>query len=638
MGRRSRNKRPQKSNTFQNFLFYFFFVFCIVILPLIIRRQALDISLMPRMLALFVFLLAFLLLLSREKTFRELDLSVLKKVIFPVFLTYLLLSIFSLLFATNYTAGLFDILKTFATISVMAFACLIILQHKNWSVELPKFFIITSIILLCIGFFEMISELGFGFHPRHQISRVQALMSNVNLYASFLMLLVPWTILGLFIYKRVWKAISAVSLVLLLLMILLLQTRAAYIGIIAGLMATSAMVFYHHQAFSLRRSLRNKLVIGAIAILGGVILLVSIAGEDNIYASRLQSSFSLSENEPRMIIWDMTARMITDYPITGVGAGNFTIRVPEYFGYHDLTGRPTNLLRPHNDPMWVLAEKGVFGLILFLAIFAVAVFYTWKVVAGNTDKEKKMLALTVFFALTGYFMNSLFDFPLERITHQVVLGIMLAVITTLYHLQVNEKGGMPVTGIRKIALIPIALILLVGVRYSQQALKQEKYLVLARAADIGQDNRAFLAYAKEASTPWRTIDRQGIPVAYTEGVAHSKLGDQEATLKKYEEARRHHPNRHMILINLGIIYIDIQEYDKAVECFTRVLSIFPLSMEALNNLAVCHIYLEDYDAALETLERIPENLRTDDVRFNISYARQQLQIMEMLGTDRRPGD
>lgn len=333
---------------------------------------------MPRLLALLVFVGIFSVLLALPRVFREMDVSMLKRHVFLVYGIYFLVTILSLAFAINLSAGWFDVFKTFSVLILIACISLVLMKVPDWQGQLPKYFIIGGILISAIGFHEMVSEPGFGFHHRYQINTVKGLMSNVNLYASSLMLMVPWALFGLIVMRGHWRLLSGISLGSLVFMIFLLQTRAAYAGLLAGFAGAALLALIYSGPFSISRKFRVRVGLGVLTALVGFTTLVLTAGDDNIYASRFRSIFSGAENQNRLMIWGVTAKMIADNPITGVGAGNFTIRAQEYYSGYDFSEGPTNILRPHNDPLWVFSEKGVAGFLSFMAFFALAAVYIRK--------------------------------------------------------------------------------------------------------------------------------------------------------------------------------------------------------------------------------------------------------------------
>lgn len=603
--------------------------FCILVLPVIVRKDILDFSLMPRMLALLVFLLVFSITLLSPSIYRKLDFSVLKHPLFPVYGLYFLVSFLSLVFALNVSAGLSDIYRTFAFLMLLVCICLVLEGMTDWHVRLPKLFILGGLLISLIGLHELIRELGFGFHSRNEISSIRGLMSNVNLYASSLMLTAPWTVYGLVSLRGGWRWLAGISTGLLLFMIFLLQTRAAYAGIIAAFLGGALVVLVFRESFSIGRITRNRIITGLLILITAFTALVLIAGEDNIYASRFRSIFSSAENQNRIMIWHVTARMIADQPITGVGAGNYTIRAQEYYDGYDFSVGPPNILRPHNDPLWVFAEKGIAGFLLFMAFFAIAFRDAWKIMGSQAGRERKFLALAVGAGLIGYFVNSLFDFPLERINHQVHLAFLVATILIIR----QQANAAPTSAVPSAAgppawfrwfMLPVLLVLVSGIWYSLEAIRQEKHVARARTEELRQNWSGMLQAARLASTPWKTLDPLGTPVVYLEGRALYRLGNTSGAVQKLEEALVQNPNRRFILRTLALIHTSEGQFDKGIAYFQQALAFYPLDEDLLLNLGRVYIQLEDFPAALEVLERIPEEKQTGDIQAITGYVNQVL--------------
>lgn len=87
----------------------------------------------------------------------------------------------------------------------------------------------------------------------------------------------------------------------------------------------------------------------------------------------IQTISSQDNVASRESLWAVAAQIVRDHPVAGVGAGNFVVVEPEYtFRNIDLP-RVDLVVRPdvvHNSYLQVLAELGVVGLALFLAVIA----------------------------------------------------------------------------------------------------------------------------------------------------------------------------------------------------------------------------------------------------------------------------
>ncbi|HEV8304525.1 MAG TPA: O-antigen ligase family protein [Gemmatimonadales bacterium] len=131
---------------------------------------------------------------------------------------------------------------------------------------------------------------------------------------------------------------------------------------------------------------------------------------------RLDSSF-----EQRRVLAATAWHMFLDRPLTGVGAGNYTVH---YRPYTEETGsvvleydefdRPHY---PHNLYLEIAAETGLPGLIAFAAVLVTCFVYLRRArlgFGGAGDWSSASLATGVQLALIGYLVSSLFlhgDFP-----------------------------------------------------------------------------------------------------------------------------------------------------------------------------------------------------------------------------------
>lgn len=117
----------------------------------------------------------------------------------------------------------------------------------------------------------------------------------------------------------------------------------------------------------------------------------------------------------RSDIWKVGWRMVEANPVLGVGAGNFASSSVHYLL------EPGTIMRPdfivdnpkvaHNTYLEVLAELGVVGLVLFLALIGSALATMLKAArlfAARGDREMEVLARAVLIALVGFLTAAFF--------------------------------------------------------------------------------------------------------------------------------------------------------------------------------------------------------------------------------------
>jgi len=621
-------------------LFLLFFGFVLVVLNTLVDPAAIDVSLIPRLLALLVCLTVSVVVVSLPQIGRLLDFSVLREPVIPLFAGYLLVTWGSLLFAVNISAGFTDVFRTLATFLTLCLSCLLMPIVPRWQEQILRLVIVAGLIGVAVGGYEIVTQLGVGIHGRRAMEQITALMSSVNLYAGMLSLMLPWCLCGVVLLRGAWRGLAAIAGASMLVMILLLQSRATWLAVLAGAAAVVGVLLLHPSWFGLSARARRLL---AAACLGGVITLaggIATAPADNFFAQRFRSIFmapagpdAMPREGGRLMIWGVTSRMIADHPLTGVGAGNFTVRLHEYYGDDDLdfSNVHTNWVQPHNDFLWVFVEKGVLGIVLFAGCLVAAFAGIRTTLTQAEQPGERWLSLAALMGLVSYVTLSCFDFPLERINHQVYLALLLAVVTVQNHAVRPAAGGLPSRGPRGYGWLVITSLLVaalgMGIVYSLAAIRQEKDVIVARRAwRLGRWDE-MLAAARRARTSWKTLDPLVSPVAFLEGMAQVRLGHVAEGIECLEQARIDNPNRMYVINNLGILYAGTGRFEEAIECFSLAANRYPHRIEPFNNLASCLIETGRAAEAVALLEQIPDEASNNGVRRNLALAREQAAAM-----------
>src|SRR5262249_6744035 len=150
--------------------------------------------------------------------------------------------------------------------------------------------------------------------------------------------------------RRWWVGFTCLAEALAL---ALTYVRGAWLGVGCGVLALAAMA---------RRARRILLGVLLVAVM---VLVVAAPG------LRQRATSIVDPADPtgreRLLIWKSGLRMARDHPILGVGPG----RVGDlYRRYADFLVYKTNRGHVHNTPLQVLVERGPFGLLAWLWLFA----------------------------------------------------------------------------------------------------------------------------------------------------------------------------------------------------------------------------------------------------------------------------
>lgn len=628
-GKNKKNKKaPEKLFSVRQFIF---FGFLIVLLPLINYKDAQDKALMPQLFAVSLFLLIFS---SIVFIYYKNPLPFKKWLNNPVILftgLFLLITVISSFFAVNFKESLFDSVKTFIFLTLLLLAVNQFQQNSKIISHLPGFFLASGILLLAVGYYQYFTQVlpsGDNFLPdgRSVVYLVNGRMAHKNLYSSALFMLLPFLVWGFWINKNRKRILYGVIILATLIMILLLSTRAVWLGIlIAGFSMVVTLIIKSRQ-FNLPRKFRFYSVIIILLVAGSGIVLV--AGKQSTsgfsVGDRFRSIFDpeASNNRYRLNVWDASLDIWKDNPVIGVGAGNWKLNAPYYFNDFGFDKQQLNWFRPHNDFLWVLTEKGILGFIFFLAIFLFSIINLFKIIHRSEKYDFKILALLLGGGIAGYLTISFFDFPSERIFHQIVLAVWLAAIIFLKPRNDEEQAFTTQKQFR-LSVVILAL-LLFSVVYSFSATKLEIVVKKTQIAKERRNWQEMYGNARNIPTRFRNIDADATPVHYYHGLAKEQMKQYNAAIDYYQEALEEHPTKVQVMNNLGLVYYNKGNLALAKEYLEKALEILPNYFEALVNLSAVYSTEGKYEESLEYLRKIPKE------KWDERFYRKEEQLLRII--------
>lgn len=626
-------QKVQKRNI-NSIIFWFFFGFLIIVLPLVHYNAALDIVLMPRLLVLSGFLLVFTLLFYIARNRLSGDFAFVRLHVLWVAAGFLIITMLTTISAQNYKESFFDISKTTVFLVTMFYSFFILQQNKNWQTDLAKLIMVAAFIAVAIGFFQYFTEVLPYPEPllpdrRSVVYLVEGLMAHKNLYTSSLMLMLPFLVYGCFSFRGTWRwtVFTATGLVVLLIIILL--TRAVWLGLLAGLAFTVLFLIAkgQHVGFSSRQ--RIVLAAGSLLVLitAFSVLAKMEAGDDFTPVERIKSIVSPTDahNQPRIKIWILTLDMAKDYPLTGVGPGNWKIKMADYLDGFGFLKEQINWYRPHNDFLWNFAEKGLFGLLFFLGLFAFTAYYLQYALLRSEKKTDKIFFLCLLAGLIAYAVVSFFDFPYERINHQVYFAILIAAAGAKY-VEVKKVVAVKlrISLVTMVAVFLLIFPLFYGISSTQFEVQVNN---AKRAQHFGQWEK-MLEISKKIPTTLRNIDPNGLPVLFYSGMAYDQLGNLQNARLAYETALKAHPKNVSVMNNLAVIYHKSGERDMAIELLNNALKLASDFDEGIINLSSFYGISGDYQQSYDVITRIPKEQRSDDINKRILFLENKLKELE----------
>jgi len=297
--------------------------------------------------------------------------------------------------------------------------------------------------------------------------------------------------------------------------------------------------------------------------------------------------------------------MIRDYPVSGVGLGNFRHVYPRYIDDRD---RVSSSGYAHND--WVEAgtETGWPGLVLLVSAFAVYLVKMIRVWRRRRDLHALGIGAGAMAGLVAVALHSYFDFNMHIPANPLTLAALAALGYAAVHRQGHgpsesffySMGKIPLTRFRQYALLGLALLV------CWFAVESAGKHFLAEATCPTEWNSTLnLNWRPELSDIEKAISLNSENFAYhNKRAAHfmslnaENKEDQKANAleagKSFEAAIRRNPTSGMLWYSLGSVYstsrYDLFDYlnqwlPRADACFDAGVEYAPMDEHILFNVA-----------------------------------------------------
>jgi hypothetical protein len=293
---------------------------------------------------------------------------------------------------------------------------------------------------------------------------------NKNIMAATLVMKIPFAAYCIYSLKTFGKIANILILALGTLAVFFINARASYLSLILVSILYIAYCVYEYFQHKSLADLGKRIGLFFVPIiitfaLSNLIIdnQLQLETKESSYGygsvtERLGTiSFTKEGSNLRMYQWLSAVDYIKKHPAMGAGFGNWKlVSIPYektfsdemYITYH-----------VHNDFLETTAELGWFGGLLYLGLYVLMLVMTLKVVFSDASRDNKQMSVFGLMALSVYFIDAMFNFPLERPIMQVFLAFIMAVHVTSY-LAARKESGKPLNvGWAAPAFAAIALVL-----------------------------------------------------------------------------------------------------------------------------------------------------------------------------------
>jgi len=528
-----------------------------------------------------------------------------------VYLSYVFYTFFCIFNSRNIGDGIFEWIKIlYGFILLVLFAGFV----KNIKSEsgIVKAFTLLCFILGISGLYDLFQIILHGklIIPLSTY-QVTSFYGHRNLYCQMLFFSFPFTIISsLYLKEKFWKILGISSFVISLFLLIILSNRATWIALAAGFF--SMFIFYlirYSRKFDFRNiniSFNKKILFLATFI---VLIFVFIIYRNYTNVTSLEThakdivDFNKGSTKDRIELWSRTIQMIEEKPLFGQGLGDWKIEILKY-GNKGLVSEDNNTFyqRPHNDFLWVMSESGMIGILLFAAIWIIAIFYFIRILLKCKTHEEFFFYNMLFFLAIGFLVFSFFSFPHERAETIIITSVILGMV-------MNKHNEISVKKYNNPKYIKLFLFLILLTLFASLYIIQSKYFsdIHMKKALTAKDNKNYVLIIKEinkANSIFYPTDPFSTPLYWYRGSAYFNMNNIDMALKDFEEAYLINPYHVHVLNNLASAYELKGEHDNSIKFYKKALSIAPNFEEAWLNLCAVYFNKGQTDSAYLALTNI----------------------------------
>lgn len=487
-------------------------------------------------------------------------------------------------------------------------------------------------IVSSIGILQFV----FGLKWLPQSHPPAGTLMNKNLAAELVVMALP---LSLVAYRAVRRFAGRVAVIgtaaLMLAYLFVAYSRAAWFA----LAVQAALLAFVTARSWKRRVFRPRFLM--ITIAGAVSLLVLISQSRVVHPSlgvspyrHLRASFEAAMGggrsetgvladasalsvRTRLAVWRNTVEMITDHSLLGVGIGNHPVIYPRYArsAVRDpMFGETRQLNRVHNEPLQILAELGLPGLL----IAAWLAFGCWRLaVAGLLGNDSRRFGAACAIALAGLTVTSTFGFPLQMPASLLVAAVIVSSLQTNQGLERAEREIRAEHARIMRIVMGVVVVLGLAIAAPRHAYRTAADRHVLRAIKALNEND--FRQAEEEAARALSLDPRRKEALFAHGTAALHRGLPLTARAVLDGVVQDYPFDLTAIGNLAAAYAESGDWNHAVTLYGRVVELAPEDAAARHNLALA---LEQTGRMLQALDehRQAARFESNQTTYRLRYA------------------
>ena len=215
--------------------------------------------------------------------------------------------------------------------------------------------------------------------------RALAFTSNAMILAGYLTLMIPLLFVTALEYPNINEKVR-----LFLLGILVIAILAMLFNLTRGAWLAIAIFFAFYIFLGMKKNKKAIIPLLLFTIMCSMLVIGNPSFNDRV---RSITDFTTNQsNAERLLLWESSWRIFKDYPLLGIGPGNFKKIYNEQ--YISPESKVPNLGHAHNNFLHILAEQGILGCLAFCVMF---IYFLY---SGFNNYRKGFVLFKIFFFCT----------------------------------------------------------------------------------------------------------------------------------------------------------------------------------------------------------------------------------------------
>ncbi|MBU4012878.1 MAG: O-antigen ligase family protein [Proteobacteria bacterium] len=450
--------------------------------------------------------------------------------------------------------------------------------------------------------------------------RAQGTFENPNLYAGFLVLVIPLACyFFLFGDDKRTRICGAFSVIILSNALLWTGSRGGIIAIGSALML---LLFFLYRD----RRLQEMKLIAVIIFLTITVYLSGDAVSSKVSETPLENGSAaynliypkdseLVNVDRRLETYKKTLPMIWDHPVFGAGLSTYRYNFIKHYPEDELV-RTNSVFHAHNIFLNIAAEVGLLGLFFFVMMLISLFRQSALFITGYRRYGIETMSLFGSLGLFAFLVHNLFDYTWTPQACQIAFFLIASLIIKQGMLQqkVEDSVRAPVYNIKKkipltgLLLVVIFLLVVSVIRplYAFRLYERSVYLYAAN------DLPAGLSYAQKAvdTIPEYPLFHANLSIFYLRQWEQDKAIDKyKKGIAELKEAISLNPAESYFYSLLGEAHERFKDRRGAATAYIEVIKLNPDDIELYHKVAFNYMELKEYEHAIIWLERAGKQLQ-----------------------------